>query len=90
MGGCAFGLGGLAHFELGDELAEILIAGAGVAEEGETCWGQFFFEKLWTGEPGGWCEARDDSEPRAEMEISAPTWARMLLRSPEVCMRAEP
>jgi hypothetical protein len=34
VGGCAFGLSGLAHFEMGDELAEILIAGAGGAEEG--------------------------------------------------------
>jgi hypothetical protein len=34
VGSCAFGLGFLAHFELRDELAEILIAGAGVAEEG--------------------------------------------------------
>jgi hypothetical protein len=33
-GGGAFGFGGLAHFELRDELAEVLIAGAGGAEEG--------------------------------------------------------
>jgi len=40
-GSGAFGFGGLAHFELGDELAEILVAGAGGAEEGDTrgfCW----------------------------------------------------
>ncbi len=34
-GGGAFGLGGLAHFELRDELAEVLVAGAGWCREGE-------------------------------------------------------
>jgi hypothetical protein len=38
VGGGSFGLGGFAHFELGDELAEVLIAGARGAEERETCW----------------------------------------------------
>ena len=62
VGGCAFGLGGLTHFELGDELAEILIAGAGGAEEGETTSRPGTRASGATpalmGEPGGWSEAR--------------------------------
>jgi hypothetical protein len=42
-GGGAFRLGGFAHFELRDELAEILIADAGGAEEREAGTGQIIF-----------------------------------------------
>ena len=58
-GGGAFGFGGLAHFELGDELAEILIAGAGGAEEGETRGGpNALVRMLGCGSQGAWREAR--------------------------------
>ncbi len=36
--GGAFALVGFAHFEAGDELAEVLVAGAGGAEEGDAGW----------------------------------------------------
>jgi hypothetical protein len=52
-GSSAFSFGGLAHFELRDELAEILVADARGAEERKT--GGFVW--VLVGDPGRWCEA---------------------------------